>query len=119
LFGTRIEILYGRGKMLLLYGLAGIVGNIVSIFLMEYRSIGASGAIYGLMGAALVTAHEGGCRKIGMNYSTLLLWAAVGLLMGFLEPEVNQFAHIGGFFMGVLLSLLMVKWKKKQKSSIS
>jgi len=54
IFGTRLELYYGRNAFLLIYFISGLIGSIASLFLTApyVVSAGASGAIYGLLGAA-------------------------------------------------------------------
>ncbi len=113
-FGTRTELLFGKNNMLLLYFLSGIGGSFASIFGNGGLSIGASGAIFGLMGAMLVFSHRKGKRDIGLSYTTMVLLAVVGLLAGFLEPGVDNFAHIGGFFTGALLAWFLLKAEERR-----
>lgn len=114
-FGTRTELLFGKVKMLLIYFLSGLTGSIFGIFFTDSFSVGASGAIFGLVGAILVHCHKKGRRSVGMNYTSLLLFCVVAVLIGFLQTGVNSFAHLGGFAMGVILSwLFLLKPEKNQ-----
>ena len=103
-FGIRSEQLLGGGRFLVLYLLSGLLGGVFSVFLGHtWLSIGASGAIYGLLGAMLLLTKKRGVRYTGMNYSTILLMALVSIGLGFLETGVDNFAHIGGFLGGILV----------------
>ena len=109
-FGVRAEKLLGTGKFLLLYLVAGICGGLLSVFLGDGYgvSIGASGAIYGLLGAMLLLTKKRGPRYTGMNYSTMLLLAATAICMGFFEPNVDNLGHIGGFLGGMAMFWLLL-----------
>lgn len=102
-FGVRSEKLLGTGRFLLLYLTAGVCGGLLSVFLGDGYgiSIGASGAIYGLLGAMLLLTKKRGSRYTGMNYSTMLLLAATAICMGFFETNVDNLGHIGGFLGGM------------------
>ncbi len=112
-FGVRAEKLLGTGKFLLLYLVAGICGGLLSVFLGDGYgiSIGASGAIYGLLGAMLLLTKKRGPRYTGMNYSTMLLLAATAICMGFFEPNVDNLGHIGGFLGGMAMFWLLLRPK--------
>jgi len=109
-----------------LYLLSGISGHLMStVFLPQEVSCGSSGAIYGLLGAQLVQIIEHWadkkvrgkkCRLI-----TLVVSVVVFLFLGFV-PYIDNFAHIGGFVCGVLLSFALwpttvySRWDKRCKS---
>lgn len=113
-FGLRAEKLLGTGRFLVLYLASGFCGGLLSVLLGDGMgvSIGASGAIYGLLGAMLLLTKKKGPRYTGMSYSTMLLLAASAICMGFLEPRVDNLGHIGGLLGGMgIFSLLL--WKKR------
>lgn len=110
-FGSRAELLLGKGRYLALYFIAGICGGLCSVFLGHYASIGASGAIFGLLGAMLILTREKGSRYTGMNYATMILLAFTALAMGFLDVGVDNWAHLGGFLSGALVFFLMFRAK--------
>lgn len=108
-FGSRAELLLGKVRYLTLYLVSGICGGLCSVFLGHYASIGASGAIFGLLGAMLILTRERGSRYTGMNYATILLLAFTALAMGFLDVGVDNWAHLGGFLSGALVFFLMFR----------
>ena len=112
-FGVRAERLLGTGKFLVLYLVSGLCGGIFSVLFSGNAgvSIGASGAIYGLLGAMLLLTKKRGARYTGMNYSTMLLLAATAIGIGFLQEGVDNFAHIGGFLGGIAVFSLLLRKK--------
>ena len=110
-FGVRSEKLLGTGKFLLLYLVSGICGGLLSVFLGDGYgvSIGASGAIYGLLGAMLLLTKKRGSRYKGMSYTTMLLLAATAICLGFFEPNVDNLGHIGGFLGGMGMFCLLLR----------
>lgn len=116
-FGVRSEKLLGTGRFLLLYLLSGLCGGLLSVFFGDAYgvSIGASGAIYGLLGAMLLLTKKRGPRYTGMNYSTMLLLAATAIGIGFLEPGVDNLGHIGGFLGGMAVFWLFLRQKSGEK----
>ncbi len=111
-FGTRAELLLGHKKYLLFYVLCGICGSVASVCLSGYPAVGASDAIFGIIGGMLVAVKKYGSTYTGMNYATLLLLATSALLMGFLDIDVDHFAHMGGFLSGILLFYAMTNPNK-------
>lgn len=111
-FGTKVEAIFGKIKFLFIYFVSGIFGSVLSIFFTRNLSIGASGAVYGLIGAILVYCRMKGTDKVGLSYFTILAIAAIGIIYGFSLPNIDNFGHIGGFFMGCFL-VWILQMKKK------
>lgn len=111
-FGTKTELILGHKKYLLFYLLCGICGSVASVCLSGYPAVGASGAIFGIIGGMLIAVKKYGSAYTGMNYATLLLLATSALLMGFLDIGVDNFAHIGGLLSGILLFYAMTNAHK-------
>lgn len=107
-FGMRVELLYGKIRMLLIYFFATAGSSILSAYCNDVLAVGASGAIFGLIGAVLVYSYKNGKKNVGMNYTTLLLLAIVALLGGVLQKNVDYFGHLGGFLSGSLLSFMIL-----------
>lgn len=117
--GGLIEISVGHIGFALIYIMSGIGGNLVSVYYehyknIEYYSIGASGGVFGLIGALLIlTAYEKiRSKKEGKPTGNLLyrgLFVVVFMVAsGFAEGGVNNAAHIGGLIMGMLVCTAMV-----------
>lgn len=109
-----IEPLLGRTRTIIAYVLSGIGASLVSIYWHENTiSVGASGAIFGMMGvmiALLLTKKDGG---FGGAYSIILgLYGGVSLLFGLLGG-IDNAAHIGGLLTGIVVGLVLIltKWK--------
>ena len=113
IFGQQIEGIYGRGRFLLIYLLAGLAGSVASyalnISLSENSmSVGASGAVFGLVGAmvAFFARHRDRLGEMGRQSLTGLLFiAGINLVIGLVSPGVDNFAHGGGFAGGFLIGL--------------
>ncbi|WP_313528599.1 rhomboid family intramembrane serine protease [Anaerotignum sp.] len=114
-FGVKAEYLLGRGRFLALYLIAGLCGGLLSVAFHNVLAIGASGAIYGLLGAMLILTKKYGPRYTQMNYSTMLLLAFTSIGFGFLDMGVDNFAHIGGFLGGILVFLFYMKCERKNR----
>jgi rhomboid protease GluP len=86
--------LYGAPRAWLIFVVAGVVGFVFSNLAVGVPTIGASGAIFGLLAAMIVYG-----RRTRQSHVTQQLWmsAAMMFLFGFLMPSVNNWAHAGGF----------------------
>ncbi|WP_304509605.1 rhomboid family intramembrane serine protease [Anaerotignum sp.] len=113
-FGVRAEYILGRRRFLGVYLISGLCGGIFSIIAHNVLGIGASGAIYGVLGAMLMLTKKNGSQYTGMNYSTMLLLAVTSIGFGFLDIGVDNFAHIGGFIGGILVFLIYGKYDEKK-----
>ena len=105
--GVFLERLVGHIRFLLIYVTTGIVSIIASFYFMPQEiSVGASGAIFGLVGAysVFVLMHRRAFRKGGIP---ALLWLIIviagNLSIGFFVPNVDNYAHLGGLLSGCLL----------------
>ncbi|MGI8586555.1 MAG: rhomboid family intramembrane serine protease [Chloroflexia bacterium] len=113
LFGDQIERFYGWARFLAIYFVAGLAGSIASFAFSPYDSVGASGAIFGLIGAlgAFFYVHR---RLLGAMARTQL-WNAVVLAglnlllgLGAGAGAIDNFAHGGGFIGGIVAAVLLV-----------
>jgi membrane associated rhomboid family serine protease len=103
MFGPPLEALLGRARFLGLYLLCGLAGSAVSYAFNPpvIAGLGASGAIFGLVGAAVVVN-----RQMRSNITGLLVYLAILLLPGFLIPGIDWRAHLGGLVAGLVLGLV-------------
>ena len=105
--GVFIERLVGHLRFLLIYLLTGIISIIASFYFMPQEiSVGASGAIFGLVGAysVFVLTHRRAFRHNGIpTLLWLVLVIGVNLSIGLFIPNVDNYAHLGGLLSGCLL----------------
>ena len=112
--GPAIEDVFGRGRMLFLFMLTGIVGfaacQAIDMFAV---SAGASGAIMGLTGAAAGWGQRDG-TSVGRGVrNQMLKWAAYTMIFGVLV-HANNIAHAAGFLSGAILGFLMpARWLRR------
>lgn len=108
--GIRLEQQFGFVRIAVIYLLSGFGGSVLScLFIQNSISVGASGALFGLLGsmlAELITNWTIYTNKVAALI-TLLLILAINLAIGIL-PHVDNFAHIGGFLSGFLLGFLLL-----------
>jgi len=106
--GPTVESLYGRQKFLVLYVLTGVAGNVMSYWWYPGGlSIGASGAIFGLIGAMITYGYRNRSRFGESVRNMYVRWAIYGLIFGFLVPFVDNAAHIGGLLAGMAFGLMV------------
>jgi rhomboid protease GluP len=109
LLGSLLERPVGTGRLALLYLGAGVGGSLASLAWHPATvGVGASGAIFGLMGAALVLAWRRALPESlrGVVFLLAVVSGGFSLLMGFLMPGIDNAAHLGGLLTGAVLGLL-------------
>lgn len=108
--GIRLEQEFGFIRVGLLYIISGFGGSLLSaLFIQSNISVGASGALFGLLGSMLselITNWTIYTNKIAAFF-TLVVIIAINLAVGIL-PHVDNFAHIGGFISGFLLGFVFL-----------
>ncbi|KAJ9185217.1 hypothetical protein P3X46_004875 [Hevea brasiliensis] len=108
--GIRLEQEFGFVKIGLLYVISGFGGSLLSaLFIQSNISVGASGALFGLLGAMLselITNWSIYTNKVAA-FITLLVIIVINLAVGIL-PHVDNFAHIGGFLSGFFLGFVFL-----------
>src|SRR3989344_6545405 len=107
LFGSILENIIGSKRFLVLFFIGGIFANIPSIIFYN-SSLGASGAIFGVLGTLTVLRPK---MTIWMNLMPVPMWLAAiiwalqdifGVFVPSYEPGVANFAHLGGVFFGLI-----------------
>lgn len=110
ILGMVCEHAYGLGRFLFLYTFAGIAGNVLAITTSDVPTVGASGAIFGLVGATigmtLVNRRELEARDARLGV-VLAGWSAYSLVVGLLSPFVSNAAHAGGLLAGLAMGVAM------------
>ena len=109
-FGTQIERLIGSKKYIIFFLLTGISGNILTYFL-SYESIsaGASGSLFGLLGAFVYLIHRKPHMMTSEGKKSILKLVGINVLITVLVPNISATAHFGGLISGYLLSYLFIK----------
>jgi membrane associated rhomboid family serine protease len=105
--GRRLEVRYGALRYVVVYLLSGLCGSLASVAYF-WRSpevaAGASGAISGLLGAAIMTAYLAG--ESGRRFrNSMLAWVGLLVVLGLTEP-VDNAAHFGGLAAGAIVARL-------------
>ena len=104
-FGPQLEAALGRVRFLALYLLSGLAGSAMILWFAgdQVQTVGASGAIFGVIGGLLVMAV-----KVGGNVSQIGLLLLINLVITFTIPGISWQGHLGGFVGGVLVGVALV-----------
>ena len=105
IIGSQIESFMGKTKYIIIYLFSGIMGSLFSMtFGGATASIGASGAIFGLMGALLYFGYYYRVYLGNVLKSQIIPLILFNLILGFIIPGVDNFGHIGGLVGGLLIT---------------
>ena len=116
--GKEVENTLGRRKYLIIYLLSGIAGRILSLaFNHNIICAGASGAIFGIMGAILYFGYYYRAYLGSTIINSILPVIILNLIIGFLDTGIDNAAHIGGLVGGILLTMTLGIPDKSNKIS--
>lgn len=108
--GLACEHAFGGARTALVYFASGVSGGLLSMAMGPGPSVGASGAIFGVIAAVIVVLYRWQDRffvrdkRIGF---VLLIWAGWQILTGLANPFIDNFAHLGGLAGGALAALAL------------
>jgi rhomboid protease GluP len=108
ILGMAGEHALGTWRVLLLYVASGVAGSLASVLTGPGPSVGASGAICGLMGAVILILYKYRRvyhvrnKEIGL---VLAGWAAYTIIIGAIDPQIDNWAHLGGLIGGMVVAL--------------
>jgi rhomboid protease GluP len=107
--GRLLERIVGAGRLLLIYMISGVFGFALSLIIQPGLTVGASGAVFGIVGALLGFATlTRGQRISRLLFSSLNPFVLASLLLGYLIPFVDNSAHIGGLVIGYLFCYVLL-----------
>ena len=105
--GTLYEALFGSPRFVITYFVSGICASIASVMFSHQVAVGASGAIFGILGAFIFSIrrspqyrHQPWTRSL---ISQLIFWIAVNIVIGFSVKFIDNAAHAGGALTGAML----------------
>jgi membrane associated rhomboid family serine protease len=105
ILGTLLEPGVGRARFLLIYLVSLFAGSFGALLVTPNgHTVGASGAIFGLMGAAVMVMRN---RGIDPMQSGLPLWIGINLVFSFAVPGISVGGHIGGLIGGAIAAILL------------
>jgi rhomboid protease GluP len=116
--GPAVQETYGPSRLVVIFTVAGAVGFVASNFVGHPFTIGASGSIFGLLGAMVAFG-----RKRGGTFGAMVLreygqWALMLFILGFLMPGVNNIAHAGGFVGGLGAGFVLALAERRAETGL-
>jgi membrane associated rhomboid family serine protease len=109
--GRIAEEVYGRAQYIWLYVITGVAGNYLAI-MFGSRVVGASGALFGLIGAMAVYGYRNSISSLRQD---MVYWLLYGLAMSFF-PGISMAAHVGGAVVGAALAFVLQDQDHLRKS---
>ena len=105
MFGPILERVLGHVRFTTLYIVSALGGSVASYTFSDPNtvSVGASGAIFGLMGALIVAG-----RRLRWDITQVLVLLGINVVIGFISPDVDWRAHFGGLVVGALVAAIFV-----------
>jgi membrane associated rhomboid family serine protease len=114
--GPMLEQVVGRGRFLAIYLVSAVTGSAAVMLLSSPNSqtLGASGAVFGLLGALLVVAY-----KVGADLRQIGFWLVLGLVYSVYRAQtVSWEGHLGGFIGGVLTAAVIVYAPRRRRETL-
>lgn len=120
--GPSVEGLIGKGKFVFIYLISAISASLMSLVFVDSNivSVGASGAIFGLMGALLYFGYHYRLYLNDAIKTQIIPVILFNLIIGFMMPGIDNGAHIGGLIGGYLATMAIgIKNKSEKKDMIN
>ena len=113
IIGSQIESFMGRAKYIAIYLYSALIGSLLSILLIgQGYSVGASGAIFGLLGSLAYFGYHYRVYLGNVLKSQIIPIILINLMIGFMSTGIDNFAHIGGLIGGTIITVgLGVKYR--------
>ncbi len=110
--GPQLESLFGHVRYVVLYLLAALGGSVASYAFGPINgiSVGASGAIFGLMAALIVAG-----RSMRADVTQIVVLLAINIVIGFVAPGIDWRAHLGGAVTGAVVAAIMAYAPKQSR----
>lgn len=105
--GVQLETVLGKKKFIVVYLISAIMGSLASALLSGGAAIGASGAIFGLIGAMLYFGYYYRLYLGNVVRSQIIPVILINLFIGFMLPGVDNFGHIGGLVGGIFAAMMV------------
>ena len=111
MLGQSLEPMLGRARFLAIYLISGFGGSVmVACLAPTTATVGASGAIFGLMAALLIIG-----RHIGANVTGLLVILGINFALGFFIGNIAWQAHLGGAIVGAIVAFIYTRTKRRDQ----
>ena len=113
LMGPQVEVAIGRARFLVVYLGSALAGSVCVYWISDptVYTLGASGAVFGLIGALVVMAY-----KVRADVRSLVAYAAILMVFSFLRPGISWQGHLGGLLGGLALMGLIAYSPRKRRT---
>lgn len=111
--GPALEHYLGRVRFAVLFFLSGIGGVVALDFFSNSSAVGASGAIFGLLGALILL-----YRRLGFNPTQLIVIGVVNVIYSFWDPSIAWQAHLGGLVVGLAVGAMLLRTRGTRRRPI-
>jgi membrane associated rhomboid family serine protease len=105
--GTPVEQYLGRARYIGLYFVSGLAGSAGALLQTPGVTVGASGAIFGILGAMMIIEWQVTGRLAG----NAMTWIVINLAISFAIPGISWGGHVGGLIGGILVMLAYAHWR--------
>jgi rhomboid protease GluP len=116
--GPAVEQVYGSARLAVIFTVAGAAGFLVSNYAGVPFTIGASGSIFGLLGAMVAYGRQRGGVFGSMVLRQYGQWALILFIFGFIMAGVNNLAHAGGFVGGLASAVALRPLERRREAGI-
>lgn len=120
IIGSQLETFIGKARFIFVYIISAISGSLMSLIFTEGASVGASGAIFGLLGSLLYFGYHYRIYLGSVLKNQIIPIIILNILLGFMLPGVDNAAHIGGLIGGYLATVSVgIKNKSNRNEMIN
>ncbi|MFD5214109.1 rhomboid family intramembrane serine protease [Microbacterium sp. NPDC058345] len=115
MLGQSLEPIIGRGRYLAMYAISALGGSVAVALIADPRTatVGASGAVFGLMAALLIIG-----RHIGANVTGILVVLGINFVLSFTLRGIAWEAHLGGAVVGAIVAFVYTRTRKREQRSL-
>ncbi|BDZ39896.1 rhomboid family intramembrane serine protease [Microbacterium suwonense] len=111
MLGQILEPMLGRGRYLALYLISGLGGSVaVAILDPGAATVGASGALFGMMAALLIIG-----RHVGANVTGILVILVINFVFGVVVGGISWQAHLGGVVVGAIIAFIYTRTRRREQ----
>ncbi len=120
IIGSQLETFIGKARFIFVYIISAISGSLMSLIFTAGASVGASGAIFGLLGSLLYFGYHYRIYLGSVLKNQIIPIIILNILLGFMLPGVDNAAHIGGLIGGYLATVSVgIKNKSNRNEMIN
>ena len=120
IIGSQLETFIGKARFIFVYIISAISGSLMSLIFTTGASVGASGAIFGLLGSLLYFGYHYRIYLGSVLKNQIIPIIILNILLGFMLPGVDNAAHIGGLIGGYLATVSVgIKNKSNRNEMIN